>query len=207
MQRHSLPHASHLRLINTTHSIICLDHRKPGVPLISFPHHRAADMTLTMSLPSRLGESQVSGEGRDASILPVVLWSRQNNVASLHRISTYSHQPPSILGYPLAVPVLPADRSNSRCGLVFATSAPNTPMQHLSMIEMTKDGALWHQVLTLGSESLPPVASSPSCSFAMRCVWDQELSDRNEKQTRSEQTIKASVIAGLPNLDTVCRGE
>ncbi|KAG0146357.1 hypothetical protein CROQUDRAFT_524982 [Cronartium quercuum f. sp. fusiforme G11] len=208
IQRYPSRSDSHLRFISTTQSLICLDDRTPGIPLLTIPHYRAHDLTLNMSFPSEFAEGpgpmylDGSSTNQDSSML---LWSPNNDATCLYPLTAHSDRPPNLIGYPLSVPVLPTQRSNSRCGLVFTTRSDRTsPSKHMSIVEMTKDGALWHQVLSLEEQSKPAEIQSQACSPSIRCVWDQELFKRQDECENASRSIAdINTKAVLPTLSAI----
>ncbi|EGG07635.1 uncharacterized protein MELLADRAFT_116210 [Melampsora larici-populina 98AG31] len=208
IERHPSHLSPHLRLINTTQSLIVLDDRKPTVPMVSFPHHRTQDLTLRMSFPSDLERFPTQEGFNSTTPNPfVILWSRQNDVASLHSLDRNQFdKPPAMIGYPTTVPVLSTTENNPRTGLVL-TSFPNnkSTSKHLSVVEMTRDGALWQQVISL--EDQADLSESVTTSFtpSQRRVWDEELFQREKECKMSDQlsrqaitpATKSSMLAGL----------
>ncbi|KAH9812437.1 hypothetical protein DFH28DRAFT_1084283 [Melampsora americana] len=214
IERHPNPLSPHLRLINTTQSLIFLDDRKPAVPLISIPHFRTQDLTLRMSFPSDLNIFSPNNGFNEAFTTPnpfVMLWSRKNDVASLLSLDrVQSDKPPAMIGFPTNVPVLSTKENNTRTGLVL-TSFPNknlTP-NHLSIVEMTRDGALWQQVVSVEDQAIPSDTVTTSLTSFQRRVWDQDLFEREEEGRKLDQMSRQATPATKPSiladLSIICR--
>ncbi|KAI9607894.1 hypothetical protein H4Q26_005344 [Puccinia striiformis f. sp. tritici PST-130] len=81
---------------HTTSSMICVDDRKPGIPMLLVKHFRSPDLTLSMGFPAEPEWSpdpnydpSTAGERFDQ----VLLWSRTNDVASLHQFRSHPDIP------------------------------------------------------------------------------------------------------------------
>ncbi|KAH9442260.1 hypothetical protein H4Q26_016597 [Puccinia striiformis f. sp. tritici PST-130] len=166
VQRYINHQTPHLRLINTTSSMICVDDRKPGIPMLLVKHFRSPDLTLSMGFPAEPEWSpdpnydpSTAGERFDQ----VLLWSRTNDVASLHQFRSHPDIPPAVLGYPSAVPVTCSHPLNPRAGLVFFRRkvANSHPEEKICLIEMQRDGSLWHRQIGLFDPSVESYPVNP----------------------------------------------
>ncbi|PLW08694.1 hypothetical protein PCANC_22524 [Puccinia coronata f. sp. avenae] len=166
IQRYINNRSPHLRLINTTSSIVCIDDRKPNVPMLTERHFRSQDLTLSMSFsaePEWSPHASYSVSTAAERFDNVLLWSRANDVASLHQFKAHPGVPPAVLGYPSAVPVTSCSSANPRAGLLFfRRPAIHTHPEKLCVVEIKRDGSLWHQQLALCHPSHDPPQVDPS---------------------------------------------
>lgn len=215
IERHPSPLSPHLRLINTTKSLIFLDDRKPDVPMVSFPHQRTHDLTLRMSFPSDLERFPTQEGYNETFTTPnpcVILWSRKNDVASLHALDrVQSDKPPTMIGFPTTVPVVSTKENNTRNGLAL-TSFPNknSTSSHLSIVEMTRDGALWQQVVSLEDHAYTSELVSTSFAASERRIWDEGLFEREEECKKSDQLSRSTITPAtkpsiLADLSIICQ--
>ncbi|EFP82655.1 uncharacterized protein PGTG_08851 [Puccinia graminis f. sp. tritici CRL 75-36-700-3] len=157
IQRYINNRTPHLRLINTTSSMIWIDDRKPGVPMLTIKHFRSPDLTLSMSFsaePEWSPHPSYSLSTAAERFDKVLLWSRTNDVASLHQFKSHPAIPPAVLGYPAAVPVTSSHPLDRRTGLVFfRRKTVDNHLEKFCLVEMKRDGSLWHQQLGLSSSA------------------------------------------------------
>lgn len=211
IQRYVNNRSSHLRLITTTSSIVCLDDRKPGTPMLDIKHFRASDLTLSMSFcaepewsPRASYSLSAAGERFDK----VLLWSRVNDVASFYQFKFNPAIPPSLLGYPDAVSVGSSTPSNRRAGLIFFRRKPldNHP-EKLCLVEMKRDGSLSHQQLGVfaPTDSIPSVYSGGRESIVRYTIEAEAADDSLEKDNWEDEDGFAQPPTTSLKLSTICQ--